>query len=33
MGGCNIVLGVEWLCTLGPITMDFQEIYMSFVKE
>eukprot|EP00253_Pinus_taeda_P024850 PITA_24850 len=30
MGGCNIVLGVEWLRTLGPITMDFQELYMSF---
>jgi hypothetical protein len=24
MGGCEIVLGVEWLCTLGPITMDYQ---------
>lgn len=23
MGGCDIVLGVEWLHTLGPITMDF----------
>jgi hypothetical protein len=23
MGGCNIVLGVEWLRTLGPILMDF----------
>ena len=30
MGGCNIVLGAEWLCTLGPITMDFQELYISF---
>eukprot|EP00253_Pinus_taeda_P016779 PITA_16779 len=30
MGGCDIVLGAEWLCTLGPITMDFQELYMSF---
>eukprot|EP00253_Pinus_taeda_P025407 PITA_25407 len=30
MGGCNIVLGAEWLRTLGPITMDFQELYMSF---
>ena len=28
MGDCDIVLGVEWLHTLGPITMDFQEIYM-----
>eukprot|EP00253_Pinus_taeda_P036727 PITA_36727 len=23
MGGCDIVLGAEWLHTLGPITMDF----------
>jgi hypothetical protein len=30
MGGCDIVLGVEWLQTLGPITMDFHELYMSF---
>eukprot|EP00253_Pinus_taeda_P029117 PITA_29117 len=30
IGGCNIVLGVEWLLTLGPIIMDFQELYMSF---
>eukprot|EP00253_Pinus_taeda_P016898 PITA_16898 len=30
MGVCDIVLGADWLCTLGPITMDFQELYMSF---
>eukprot|EP00253_Pinus_taeda_P012205 PITA_12205 len=30
MGGCDIVLGAEWLRTLWPITMDFQELYMSF---
>eukprot|EP00253_Pinus_taeda_P026334 PITA_26334 len=30
MGGCDIVLGAEWLRTLGPITMDFQELYKSF---
>eukprot|EP00253_Pinus_taeda_P028551 PITA_28551 len=30
MGGCDIVLGAEWLRILGPITMDFQELYMSF---
>ena len=33
MGGCDIVLGAEWLRTLGPMTMDFQELYMSFVKD
>eukprot|EP00253_Pinus_taeda_P028301 PITA_28301 len=30
MGGCDIVLDADWLRTLGPITMDFQELYMSF---
>lgn len=30
MGGCDIVLGGEWLRTLGPIITDFQELYMSF---
>ncbi|MCY6488462.1 retropepsin-like aspartic protease, partial [Actinobacillus pleuropneumoniae] len=33
MGGCDIVLGDEWLHTLGPITMDFQELYMSFKQK
>lgn len=33
MGGCDIVLGVEWLCTLGSITMDFKELYMCFTHE
>jgi hypothetical protein len=30
MGGCDIVLGVEWLRTLGPILMDFQNLTMQF---
>eukprot|EP00253_Pinus_taeda_P022444 PITA_22444 len=30
MGGCDIVLGAKWLHTLGPITMDIHELYMSF---
>ena len=33
MGGCDIVLGEEWLHTLGPITMNFQELYISFIKD
>ena len=33
MGSCDIVLGVESLCTLETITMDFKELYMSFVKD
>jgi hypothetical protein len=30
MGGCNIVLGADWLRTLGPILMDFQNLTMQF---
>jgi hypothetical protein len=33
MGGCDVVLRVEWLQTLGLVTMDFKELYMSFTKE
>jgi hypothetical protein len=33
MGGCDIFLGIEWLHTLGPITMDYQELYMRFTQE
>ena len=32
-GGCDIVLGDEWLCTLVLITMEFQDLYMRFVKD
>jgi hypothetical protein len=28
MGGCDIVLGVDWLRTLGPILMDFKNLTM-----
>ena len=30
LGGHDIVLGVEWLSTLGPVTWDFKELEMSF---
>jgi hypothetical protein len=33
MGGCDIVLGDEWLRTLGPILMDFKELTMKFQHE
>jgi hypothetical protein len=33
MGGCDIVLGVEWIRTLGPILMDFKELTMQFDQE
>jgi hypothetical protein len=31
--GCDIVLSAKWLRILGPITMDFLELYMSFEKD
>ena len=32
IGCCDIVLGVERLKTLGLVTIDFKELYMSFVQ-
>jgi hypothetical protein len=33
MGGYDIVLGVEWLHTLGPILMYFKELTMQFQQD
>jgi hypothetical protein len=33
MGGCDIVLGADWIRTLGPIHMDFKELTMQFDQE
>jgi hypothetical protein len=33
MGGCDIMLGADWLRTLGPIVMDFKELTMQFDQE
>jgi len=33
IGGCNIVVGAEWLRTLAPITMDFKDLTMQFQRE
>jgi hypothetical protein len=30
MGSCDIVLGADWLKTLGPILMDFKKLTMQF---
>ncbi|KAA8517141.1 hypothetical protein F0562_017434 [Nyssa sinensis] len=30
LGGCDIVLGVQWLSTLGPILWDFVKLRMEF---
>lgn len=28
LGGCDIVLGIQWMRTLGPILWDFDKLYM-----
>jgi hypothetical protein len=33
MGGCDILLGEEWLRTLGPILMYFKKLTMQFNQE
>ena len=33
IGGCEIVLGADWLRNLGPILMDFKELTMQFDQE
>jgi hypothetical protein len=33
MGGCDIVLGVDWLRTLGPILIYFKDLTMQFDQE
>lgn len=30
IGGCDMVLGVQWLSTLGPILWDFTNLQMQF---
>jgi hypothetical protein len=33
MGVCDVVIGLEGLCTLGLITMDFKDLYMRITKD
>lgn len=30
LGGCDAVLGIQWLQTLGPILWDFDRLFMEF---
>ena len=33
LGGCDVVLGTQWLYTLGLIQWDFQHLTMEFVLD
>lgn len=33
LGGCDLVLGVEWLAELGPIVWDFKILKMEFTTK
>ena len=33
MGGANVVLGVQWLQSLGMIDFNFQEFFLNFFWE
>lgn len=33
LDGFNVVLGVRWLQTLGPIVWDFTKLFMSFCRD
>ena len=33
MGGTDVVLGIQWLQSLGIVAFDFKEIFMKFSLE
>ena len=33
MGGVDVVLGVQWLQSLGMVAFNFQELFLKFVSE
>lgn len=33
LGGCDMVLGVQWLEQLGPVTFDYKDLTMDFVYQ
>ena len=33
MGGADIVLGVQWLQSLGMVAFNFQELFLNFFLE
>jgi hypothetical protein len=33
MGGVDVVLGIQWLQSLGKVAFNFQELFMKFLLE
>jgi hypothetical protein len=33
MGGADLVLGIQWLQSLGTVAFNFQELFMKFLSE
>ena len=33
MGGADVVLGVQWLQSLGTVAFNFQELFLKFLSE
>ena len=33
MGGANVVLGVQWLQSLGTVAFNFQELFLKFFQK
>lgn len=33
LGGCDVVLGVDWMKRVNPISFDFNRMEVSFEKE
>lgn len=32
LGGCDLVLGVQWFSTISPVLWDFQKLTMEFTQ-
>ena len=33
MGGCDVVLGIQWIVELGPILLDLKNLRMEFIVD